>query len=174
MNRGADPNIRFKSIDDFNNEYTGERWPNFRRYCERALKRIFNASSLTTGVSKLVNLLWTTKLQNRLSADPSSKDIICITPHPGMVDTFSERLPLQPISKWMFKAFVTQPDEGAFPICAAAAAAVVRKESDKYKSKYLGPAAKLQEPSKNAKREDLAEEAWSTIEDFLTGLGLYP
>lgn len=129
--------------------------------------------SIIIGVSKLAGFLWTSKLQKRLSADPSSKDIICITPHPGMVDTFSDRLPLQPISKWMFKALVTQPDEGAFPICFAAAASVVREESGKYKGKYLGPVAKLQEPSKNAQREDLADEVWDTIENFLTGLGLY-
>ncbi|KAJ7584977.1 NAD(P)-binding protein [Mycena floridula] len=146
------PDIRFRNLDDFNREYKDKRMAKMNRY----------------GLSKLANVLFSSTLQDRLAADPSN---ICI--HPGMVDTFSDRLPLQPLSKLLFKLFVRQPDEGAYTSCFAAAAKEVRDQPEKYKGKYLGPVAKLETPGLNARNKDLGKELWETTETLLRNLGLY-
>jgi len=62
------------------------------------------------------------------------------------------------------------PFYGAYTSVFAAASPKVRADPEQYKGKYLVPYGSVEEPSEDAKREDLAWELWQTTEDILTGL----
>ncbi|KAK0446074.1 uncharacterized protein EV420DRAFT_1622615 [Desarmillaria tabescens] len=141
----ANPDIRFKSIEDFNGEYKEEFWPDSARY----------------GVSKLMNVIYTTELQRRLSA--KSIPITCISLHPGSVDTgWAWRTPYPRLATIAFKLFFIGPNQGAYTSCFAAASPV-----------YIIPVGRIVDKNPNAAKTDLAEELWETTEKFLQGLGLY-
>lgn len=152
----ANPDIRFKSIEDFNGEYKDVFWPDAARY----------------GVSKLMMVTYTTELQRRLSA--KSIPITCISLQPGSVDTgWAWRTPYPRVAAVVFKLFFIKPDQGAYTSCFAAASPLVKADPDKYKGQYIRPVGRIVAKNPNADKVNLAEELWETTERFLEGLGLY-
>ncbi|KAG7446779.1 NAD-P-binding protein [Guyanagaster necrorhizus] len=152
----ANPDIRFQSIDDFNGEYKEMFWPDSGRY----------------GVSKLMNVIYTTELQRRLST--KSIPITCISLHPGSVDTGRAwRTPYPRLATIVFKIFFIGPDQRAYTSCFAAASPLIKADPDKYKGQYIRPVGRIVAKNPNVAKAGLAEELWETTEKFLRGLGLY-
>ncbi|TFK39294.1 hypothetical protein BDQ12DRAFT_712385 [Crucibulum laeve] len=164
----ADTDISFKTIADFGKTYKEERMGPFARYT----------------VSKLANILFASALQRRLSS-PSSfpvspsfpaldepVDITVVSLHPGLVNTFADRLPFPAISGVLLGLVAKSPDGGAWNSCFAAASPKIASEPDKYRGAYLLPVGKIVAPSKNAQSEELSEELWATTETYVGGLKL--
>ncbi|KAG7446796.1 uncharacterized protein BT62DRAFT_893644, partial [Guyanagaster necrorhizus] len=136
----ANPDIRFQSIDDFNGEYKEMFWPDSGRY----------------GVSKLMNVIYTTELQRRLST--KSIPITCISLHPGSVDTgWAWRAPYPRLATIVFKIFFIGPDQGAYTSCFAAASPLVKADPDKYKGQYIRPVGRIVAKNPNVAKAGLAE-----------------
>lgn len=149
----------FRNLDDLNKELKSSLSPTFARYC----------------ISKLMNILYASELQRRLTAIGSPITVIAL--HPGAVNTFSDKPPLNLkfiafLAKPIVSLFFSQPDQGAYTSAFAAASEEVAKQREKYKGAYLTPVAKLSEPTKVAKDEGLAKELWDTVEKFLEEKGI--
>ncbi|KAL0958395.1 hypothetical protein HGRIS_000536 [Hohenbuehelia grisea] len=145
---------RFRNKEDFNVTYNWRPMAGFLRYCH----------------SKFPIIPWTKELQRRFDAENTL--ITCIALHPGGVDTFSQNWPLPRISTWLVRLAISPPEEGAFTTLFAAASPQVASDKEQYKGQYLEPIGKLSKPSKLAEDPKLADELWTTTQDFLTGLGL--
>ncbi|KIK00400.1 hypothetical protein K443DRAFT_100382 [Laccaria amethystina LaAM-08-1] len=152
LSRGADSNIQFKTFEDFNKDFSKDRFPYFSQYC----------------FSKLAILLAMTVLQKKLATTP----ITVISVHPGTVDTFSDRLSLSRIAKFLTGLFIASPDVGAYNSAFAAASPLIKADPRKYKGAYLNPVGVFKEPGANARREDLQEQCYETTEKYLASLGL--
>jgi hypothetical protein len=68
--------------------------------------------------------------------------------------------------------FFVSPEVGAYNTCFAAASPLVRQHPEQYKGAYLVPVGVIEEPEKNAKRNDLALELWETSERVLKDIGI--
>jgi len=105
-------------------------------------------------------------LQKRLLAlhlsDPSANPIVCIAVHPGPVNTFSHRLPLQSLLNPIVNLFFNSPEVGSYNSTFAAASPLVRMEGEtgKYQGRYLVPVGKFEAESENVKNEELLTEFW--------------
>ncbi|RDB30491.1 hypothetical protein Hypma_007324 [Hypsizygus marmoreus] len=152
--RAANPDIRFRDISDFNEEFPDDPFPDWSRY----------------SISKLANLLWMRELQKRLNA--SQVPITCIPINPGTVNTFASRMPYPMLASIVFALFFAVPEVGAYTSCFAAASPKVRDNPDKYKGAFVEPVGIITEPSDIAKREDLALELWETTERVLKDEGI--
>jgi len=169
---GAKSKTLFNSMDEFENFYTKTTIPTLSRYSE--LKQL-RSSAIPTQLtlpfsdsSKFANLLFSNGLQRRLNAE--SSNIICISLHPGVVNTsVSGRMgfPLNHITGFLMSALALTPDKGAYNSCFAAASPLVRKSADKYKSAYLMPVGRIVEPAANAKDVGMQDALWGTTEKYL-------
>ncbi|KAF8970338.1 hypothetical protein BDZ97DRAFT_1790902 [Flammula alnicola] len=92
VTRAANPNIRFRTLDDFNEDFSADWFPAFSRYC----------------VSKLTNVLTVKALQRRVL----DNGITCIALHPGAVNTFSHRLPVSWLLNPIVNIFFVSPIGG--------------------------------------------------------------
>ncbi|KAF8965855.1 hypothetical protein BDZ97DRAFT_1810018 [Flammula alnicola] len=143
----------FKNMDEFKNFYRKERLPALPRYY----------------VSKLANVLFSNALQRKLD----STSIICISLHPGIVNTsYARHLPLPPVASFLMWLLAKTPDEGAYNSCLAAASPLVRESPEKYKGAYLMPVGRIAEPAANAKDVGTQDDLWDTTERYLDGLNL--
>lgn len=69
---------------------------------------------------------------------------------------------------WVLSFFLMTPWQGGYTPAWAAAAREVRQHRERYKGVYLVPYGKIEEPSKDARREDLAKELCETTERILS------
>ncbi|KAF8548727.1 NAD(P)-binding protein [Imleria badia] len=147
-------NLRFRNLDDFNNDFKDATIPWFARY----------------GYSKLGDILYASELQRKLSAQGSPITVVALDP--GPVNTFSRKPQLRRIS-WLVEIlvypFFTHPDVGAYTSVFAAASPDIVQSPDKFKGAYLVPVGIVREPKVKGARsgEELAKELWETIERFL-------
>ncbi|KAF4622281.1 hypothetical protein D9613_009031 [Agrocybe pediades] len=155
MGRAEDKTLTFKGLDDFKREYADDTCPGWSRYT----------------VSKLANLLFARQLQRYI--DKAGLDILSTYINPGEVNTFADRMPFPKISKVFMGIFFAKPEQGAYTSCFAAASPLVRIHAGKYRDKYLVPVGKIGKLGKNAKREDLAVNLWTSTEKILEGMGIY-
>lgn len=145
--------MSFASLDSFKNFYPNEQIAYFARYF----------------VSKLANVLFTQSLTRQLAATK----IICVSLHPGLVNTsLAAKSPYPRLIGALLWLFATDPAQGAYTSCFAAASPLVRAEPEKYKGAYLEPVGKIGAASANSQRVDLQDELWATTERYLEGPGL--
>ena len=153
---GTKSTTLFNSIDEFKNFYVKATIPTFSRYSKfpsfahLLFQYQLNLTLLVS--SKFANILFSNGLQRRLTAE--SSDIICISLHPGVVNTsLAGRIPfpLNHVAGFLMSTLAFTPDHGAYNSCFAAASPLVRKSADEYKGAYLIPVGKIVEPAANAK-----------------------
>ncbi|KAF5318613.1 hypothetical protein D9619_010977 [Psilocybe cf. subviscida] len=149
LTRGKDPNLKFATLQDFNTDYSSDWWPAFSRY----------------SVSKLLNVLDAKAFQKNLDADGHS--ILCISVHPGAINTFSDRYLLTRILAPIINLFFRTPAQGAWNSLFAAASPIVRSEPDRFKGAYLVPVGKPGPLSINATKEGLQDDVWDTTHKVL-------
>ncbi|KAI9459151.1 NAD-P-binding protein [Lactarius psammicola] len=152
------PNPRYDSLEAFNNDFASTWRPKLNVY----------------SYTKLANVLWTKELQRRF--DAGKIPITAMSIHPGNVMSEGNvklftSLTFGRLINWAFSLFFISPHDGGYTPAWAAAARQVFEERDKYKGKYLVPYGTLEEPSKDAQREDLAKELWETTEKVLKDFG---
>ncbi|KAF5318614.1 hypothetical protein D9619_010976 [Psilocybe cf. subviscida] len=149
MTRGKDPNLKFATLQDFNTNYSSDWWPTFSRY----------------SISKLLNVLAIKAFQKSLDADGHS--ILCISVHPGAINTFSDRYLLTRILAPIVNLFFRTPAQGAWNSLFAAASPIVRSQPNRFKGAYLVPVGKPGFLSINATKEVLQDEVWDTTQKML-------
>jgi len=152
--RAALPDVRFQKIEDFNEEFPDDVYPDWSRY------------SLT----KLANVLWMRELQKRI--DALGARITCMPVNPGTVNTFASRTPFPIIAGILFALFFDTPEVGAYTPCFAAASPEIRANPDRYKGAFIDPVGLITEPSENARNNKLAKELWETTESILKDAGI--
>jgi len=146
----APSSTRYRSKEDFNAVTGDAMWTRMSRY----------------GVSKLGNLLFSSELQRRLTAEGSS--IISISVHPGTVASEGainelQILPglLRTIAVQVYRWISTTAAEGAHATLYAATSPTVKQSTD-YKGAYLLPSFKITTLStKLANDPELAAELWT-------------
>jgi len=154
--------IRFRDLDDFNDEHKTALAPDLARYCR----------------SKLANVLFTTQLQKRL--DAKDIPIIVMALNPGLVCTEgvqNDAASQLPVISHIFTLVVhtmwASPSRGALPSVFAAAAPIVRERPQLYKGAYLQPPGQLgSPPNADALDPELANELWETTEKILIDIGV--
>lgn len=154
--------IRFRNLDDFNDEHNGEFAPDLARYCR----------------SKLANILFTKALQKRLNA--RNVPILALALNPGLVctdgvlnDVRSQPPIISHIFTMVIRALWAAPSRGALTSIFAATAPVVRDQPQLYGGAYLQPPGKLgRPPNADARSLELAEELWDTTERLLRDIGV--
>lgn len=154
--------IRFRNLDDFNDEHNGEFAPDLARYCR----------------SKLANILFTKALQKRLNA--RNVPILALALNPGLVctdgvlnDVRSQPPIISHIFTMVIRALWAAPSRGALTSVFAATAPVVRDQPQLYGGAYLQPPGKLgRAPNADARSLELAEELWDTTERLLRDIGV--
>ena len=111
-------------------------------------------------------------MQHRLVAEGTP--ITALSLHPGLVDTFTDRLPrFRSIAKILMSVFFKTWDQGAYNSVFAAASPVVREHPEIYKGVYIeGDYGKVVAPSKDAQDAEIAAELWKTTESFVESIGL--
>lgn len=148
----SDPNIKFKEISDFNQEFKDQWFSSLHRY----------------GLSKLALVLFNSVLQKRLVAQ--DLNILCLCIHPGVVNTFADRIPF--LIRPLFSLLAKSVDEGGFNSCFAAFSPLPREKYEEFKGKYLTPVGKIAGLSKNALREGLGDDLWTTTVAYLEQIGV--
>ncbi|KAN0082541.1 hypothetical protein V8E55_008336 [Tylopilus felleus] len=148
--------LRFRNVDDFNNDFKNAVVPWFARY----------------GYSKLANILYASELHRKLSAQGSPITVVSL--NPGAVNTFSRKPQLKMIS-WLVDIlvypFFVHPDAGAYTSVFAAASSDIVQNPDKFKGAYLLPVGIVHKPTVSGS-EELAKELCATIETFLAEKGI--
>ena len=101
-------------------------------------------------------------LQKRLRALSPANPIICMAVHPGVVNTFLHRLPLQFLVNPIATLLLDSPAVGSYNSSFAAASPLVRRagETGRYQGSYLIPVGKFEAESENLKNEELLTEFW--------------
>ena len=172
--RFVDSKIRLETLDDFNNELASTFYPGFSRYCKCSILKInVQATSSQTGLTKLMNILWTNELQKRLDAD--SILIITLSIHPGNVNTFADQLPtFRTVAKVIMGLFFKTWDQGAYNSVIGAALPTVCENPGKYKAAYIeGDYGKVVKPSELAMNDEAAATLLKITENFVHGLDIY-
>ena len=135
-----------------------------------------------SGRSKLANVLFTKKLQQRLNSD--NIPITALAVHPGWVftDGFtrdpSMRIPiLGPLLRIIFHLTFLRSEQGAYSTVFCAASPAVREERERYQGVYVAPDARFggaisAPPTSLAESVDLAEELWTTTEKIVADMGM--
>ncbi|KAF9812432.1 hypothetical protein IEO21_06235 [Rhodonia placenta] len=149
--------IRFRNLDDFNDEHNGEFAPDLARYS---------------------NILFTKALQKRLNA--RNVPILALALNPGLVctdgvlnDVRSQPPIISHIFTMVIRALWAAPSRGALTSVFAATAPVVRDQPQLYGGAYLQPPGKLgRAPNADARSLELAEELWDTTERLLRDIGV--
>ncbi|KIY48443.1 NAD(P)-binding protein [Fistulina hepatica ATCC 64428] len=148
---------RFRTPEELNRDHTDAQWSDWSRYA----------------VSKLANVMHASALQRRLSAEDIP--IVCMSLHPGVVNTWADRTPAPIIANVLFYFFGDDLEFGAYTSCFAAASPLVREEREHYEGAYLVPLGQLGGPGDRLPRSediDLQDELWNTTEVVLENLGL--
>ncbi|KAJ8482844.1 hypothetical protein ONZ45_g14808 [Pleurotus djamor] len=147
--------IRFQTKEDLSPDYSRRRpVPNFFLY----------------GHSKFCSISWTHILQRHF--DTFDVPIICISVHPGFVDTFTQKLPFPSITSPALRWMMYTPEEGAYTSLFAAASPVIRAEKDRFKGAYVKPFGVVIEPLKQTKNAEIGEELVAFTEEFLREVGV--
>ncbi|CAG8656513.1 16544_t:CDS:2, partial [Acaulospora colombiana] len=120
------------------------------------------------GQSKLANILFSLELNKRLS----DKEVYVNSVHPGSVNTELIRglegswgSWIKPFYLVISKLFLLTPDEGALTQLYCASSPEILEKN--LRGMYFVPCAKLAEPSKQAKDEELARKLWEYSENFV-------
>ncbi|KAJ3503897.1 hypothetical protein NLJ89_g8230 [Agrocybe chaxingu] len=143
--------VKFDDINDFNINFGG-----------------FMPGLMCYAHSKLMLTIWSTTLQRKLNEDPSAP-ITVIAVHPGAIDTFSHKLPLAFVFKFLIGFFMAPPSIGAYTPAFAAAGKRVAESRATYQGVYLEnvPTGQITEPHKAVLDEEIGEALWKTTESFL-------
>ena len=140
------------------------------------------ASHLVSGRSKLANVLFIKKLQQRLNSD--NIPITALAVHPGWVFTDgvsrdpSMRIPiLGPLLRIIFRLTFLRSEQGAYSTIFCAASPAVRGERERYQGVYVAPDARFggaisAPPTSLAASAELAEELWAATEKIVADMGL--
>ncbi|KAF9057053.1 NAD(P)-binding protein [Panaeolus papilionaceus] len=157
MNRMAPASTKFEKLEDLSPSFSNSWVAGFKRY----------------GHTKLMQIMWSKKLQERLNADPSAP-ITAIAIHPGGVDTYSHKLPLPWLSKRILGLVMVGPVEGAYTSVFAAAGKKVGADREKYKGIYLEdkPTGNIVVPNQVALDVEQREKLWKLTIDYLKGQGV--
>lgn len=175
QSRALSPDLKFKGLEDFNQEFPFDFYPDWSRYSELSASFLFQCrirmciSRLRNpGITKLACILFARELQKRL--DKEKIPILSIPIHPGEINTFGDRTPWPFLANIVMELFFMRPEPGSYTSCFAAASPLVKNFPDKYKHAYLEPVGNIGEMSANAKRNDLAADLWETTERILCDL----
>ncbi|PPQ82528.1 hypothetical protein CVT25_007137 [Psilocybe cyanescens] len=145
---GSKPFVDFKTIDPFKETYAQDMVPWLSRYI----------------VSKLAMVTFSNALQRKLS----STSIICISIHPGTVNTtFHTRFNYPRLTNFIASTFFKGPEEGAYNSVLAAASPVVRESADKYRGAYLMPVGRIVSPAPASLNTQVQDDLWETTEKYL-------
>ncbi|KAF8190180.1 NAD-P-binding protein [Pholiota molesta] len=148
------PDLKFEEIQDFNQEFASDFYPDWARY----------------SMTKLTAILFARELQKRL--DEWEIPIISIPIHPGEVNTFADRLPWPILANIVMEVFFMRPEAGSYTSCFAAASPLIEEFPEKYRYTYLEPVGVVGKLSENAKSIDLASQLWETTETILKDLNI--
>ena len=181
--------VRYRDINDFNEEYREKSMPDQWRYGESRQPAAFPISHsfsqralVSSARSKLANVLFTKQLQRRLNAD--NIPITALAVHPGWVFTEgvtkdpSLRIPvLGPLLRIIFSLTFMDAEEGAHSTVFCAASPAVREGRERYQGAFVVPDSRSggaisAPPTSRAENAELAEELWTTTEKILSDMGL--
>lgn len=127
-------------------------------------------------VSKVANLLFAQELQRLL--DEQGLPILSISVHPGGVASDSTKDIGNSIFLLVRATTFLSVDQGAATPLFAATATEVRKNSDRFKGKYLEPFGKITTPNPVVKDERQIKGMWdnttSEVNKYLSEIGLAP
>ena len=178
---------RYRDLGDFNEEYLEMRLPDQWRYgafmdlTQRMILRL-KVLGAALARSKLANILFTKKLQQRLNSE--DVPITALAVHPGWVFTEgltrdpSLRIPLLgPLLRIIFRLTFLRSDQGAYSTVFCAASPAVREQRERYQGVYVAPDACFggaisAPPTSLAESTELAEELWATTEKIVADMGL--
>ncbi|CAA7263255.1 unnamed protein product [Cyclocybe aegerita] len=148
--------VKFDDINDFNTKFGG-LMPGLMRYAH----------------GKLMLTIWTKTLQKKLNEETSAPITVMVV-HPGAVDTFSHKLPLAFLFKFLIGFFMAPPEIGAYTPAFAAAGKRVAENRVTYQGVYLEnvPTGQITEPHKAVLDEEIGETLWKTTESFLERIGV--
>ncbi|PPR08292.1 hypothetical protein CVT24_002450 [Panaeolus cyanescens] len=154
MNRMVPASTKFETFADLSPSYSNSWVSGFKRY----------------GHSKLLQIMWSKKLQERLNTDPSAP-ITAIAIHPGGVDTYSHKFPLPWLSKPLVGLVLAGHEEGAYTSVFAAAGKKVAADRDTYKGVYLehNPTGTIVVPNQVALDAERRDKLWKLTIDHLKG-----
>ncbi|TFK35281.1 hypothetical protein BDQ12DRAFT_700078 [Crucibulum laeve] len=145
----TNPKLEINTIEDYKADYG----PN----------DTFSGNLARYSLAKLSVSLCIRRLQRELKS--SGVPIICMSIHPGFVNTFAHRLPYPRLAAWLLPLIASNTDVGAYNSCFAAA-------SPRFK-----PVGKVMEGTWWSKpwsllRNDLEESVWRVTEGYLVDTGL--
>ncbi|KAI0937523.1 hypothetical protein AcW1_001619 [Taiwanofungus camphoratus] len=154
--------VRFRDMNDFNDEHTDSWDPGFARYLR----------------SKLANALFTIELQRRL--DAVHIPIVVMVVDPGMVATdgvlnvrYTLPFPLSPLFSFLVHTFWTAPSVGAHASVFAATSCLVHEHVQEHKGAWIGPGGRLgKAPNRDAGSAGPARELWDTTMEALPVTGV--
>ncbi|KAF9486213.1 NAD(P)-binding protein [Pholiota conissans] len=150
--RAMNPYLKFEMLQDFNQEFASDFYPDWSRY----------------SMTKLTAILFARELQKRL--DEFEIPIISIPIHPGEVNTFGDRTPWPFLANIMMELFFMRPEAGSYTSCFAAASPLIEEFPEKYRYAYLEPVGHIGTLSPNALSVNLASQLWDTTEKILKDL----
>ncbi|VDB91025.1 unnamed protein product [Peniophora sp. CBMAI 1063] len=154
------PNPRYDTLEAINSDFSHTWKPKTNAY----------------GYTKLANILFTRELQRRLATRNVPITVLAVHPgnvmSEGNVSLFTS-LPFGRLVNFGFSLMFINPKDGGYtPAWAAASKKVYDgREDGKWKGAYIVPYGVVEEPSEDAKREDLATELWETTERVLKQFG---
>jgi hypothetical protein len=122
-----------------------------------------------TAHTKLLNILWTKRLQKHFDDLEPAVPITVIAVHPGIVRTF-RKLDSPFAVRLYVRVLGVKPAQGAHNPVFAAASKRVAVERNKYKGKYIEPKptiGTISAPSPVADSDQNAEDLWRITEEFL-------
>uniref|UniRef100_A0A8H7XNA4 NAD(P)-binding protein n=1 Tax=Psilocybe cubensis TaxID=181762 RepID=A0A8H7XNA4_PSICU len=145
---GSKPFVDFSTIEPFKETYANDMVPWMSRYI----------------VSKLAMVTFSNALQRKLS----STSIICMSIHPGTVNTtFHTHFNYPRLTNFIASIFFKGPEEGAYNSALAAASPIVRQCADKYKGAYLYPVGRIISPAPATMSTQVQDDLWETTEKYL-------
>lgn len=125
---------------------------------------------ITTGRSKLANILFAKQLQKTFEAASSPAISISVNPGGVATDTVLENMGsvflIGFILRWLVAKFAKTPLDGANSALYAATSPEILKKATVWKGAYVLPIGKIAEASKDAQDAVLAERFWRTSDEI--------
>ncbi|KAH8597562.1 daunorubicin C-13 ketoreductase [Bisporella sp. PMI_857] len=119
---------------------------------------VFGFDMIRYAVSKAANFLFAQELQRRL--DAQHLPILSIAVHPGEVATEGVMNTNTALVRFMARLLFLKPEQGAVSPLFAATATEVRRNSERYKGRFLLPVGKVTPPNPVAADERQVKGLW--------------
>lgn len=171
--RVGDPNIRFRSPEDFRIDFTKERKvsSSFAYYGSLLLFYIYQhlTKKKLSAVSKHCQMMTHVALHAR----NTHPNLLFLAIDPGVVNTWSDMFFITRILKPILNIFFDSPEVGAYNSLFAAAAPQIREEREKYNGKLMAPVGEPKPINTNVTLEK-AQEMLETSRVCLEKEGMFP